>query len=206
MKTTTKRAFGGRALRGALAAGLAASLALAGASAAFADAAVNPKSTTMKLRIESTQVTATVPTDVAIGVNGDGTFVAPDNVKIVNGSVFAVHVSKVKATVSQTNAFNLVGKDAFAGADAPETLWMSVKPKDGTDEIDLSEAVAAAKDTAAGQWNMGYADAGAATDELPLEFAGAVNKTALVSSADTAVEALSLQWTIAAGAAAAPSA
>lgn len=189
-----------RVLAAACAAALALAAGLAAASASPALAAdPNPASTTMSLKIDATQIVASVPTDVPIAVKGDGTFVAPDDVALENQSVFAVHVAKVKATVSDSPKFNLVAKSGFDTASDDDVLWMTVKA--GTHELDLSTATGTdGVETQAGQWNMGQATetAGDDTDKLALALAGAV-KNAKNIKTDTAATALTVQWTLAAG-------
>lgn len=187
---------------GALAAACAALALAAGLAAASASPALaadpNPASTTMSLKIDATQIVASVPTDVAIAVKGDGTFVAPDDVALENQSVFAVHVAKVKATVTDSPKFTLVAKgDSFTNATTDDTLWMTVTA--GTHELDLSTATGTdGVETQAGQWNMGQASTADDTDKLSLALAGKV-KNAKSIKTDTAATALTVQWTLAAG-------
>lgn len=190
--------WGARAAVCALA--LAAGLALAQTAPALADPTPpNPKSTEMTLKIDATQIVAAVPTTVNIAVKGDGTFVVPDNTRLENQSVFAVHVAKVKATVSDSPKFTLVAKSGFDAATDDDTLWMTVTA--GSHELDLSTAaVDAGVETQADQWNMAKADATAESgdDVLALTLAGAV-KNAKSIKTNNATSALTVEWTLAAG-------
>lgn len=197
------------ARRAALSVALAGSLALAGAGIAFADDPAmgantgKDGSTKMNLKIDETQIVTLVPTEVPIAVKGDGAFVTPDNVRIENQSVFAVHVAKVKAEVAADFALVASGQ-TFDDADTSDTLWMTATA--GTDAIELSAAAADPTDgaaTADGQWNMQAAGAADNADKLPITLDGAVKKATKLKS-DAAETAVTVTWVLAAGAPVAP--
>lgn len=190
---------------------LAGAMALACAPAALAEDAPSADSgktigkqgsTEMNLMIDETQIVTQVPTQVPIAVKGSGEFTVPPSVHLLNESVFAVHVASVKATVSADPLFHLVALgQPFADATDNDTLWMTVTP--GTQDavaLDLSTATGEnGVATAPGSWNMAGITTDDDTDQLSLTFAGAVKKATKLMT-ETAVTAVTVQWTLAAGA------
>ena len=169
------------------------------ATARADDAPSNPKSTAMNLMVDETQIIAQVPTQVPIAVKGGGEFTPPPSTQLLNESVFAVHVAKVKATASVDPAFTLVGEgQPFANATGDDTMWMAVTA--GAQKLDLSTALGDdGVATEAGHWNMAGATTDSDDDALSFTVAGAIKNAKHLKTNDP-VTAVTVQWTLAAGA------
>ena len=140
-------------------AGVAISAALAMGSCIAAPTALAATGTTeIQLVASDEQLSVTVPSSLAVGVKGDGTFVVPQ-LTIENNSVFDVHVASIKATAAE--GFSIVNKDAFSAATANNALWMTLAPADAT-EIDLGTAIDAPAAAPSGEWTIERASSGAA--------------------------------------------
>ncbi|MEF9841316.1 MAG: hypothetical protein RR955_02745 [Raoultibacter sp.] len=171
--------------------GIAAALA-AGSVPAFASTGT----TEVTLRADSEQVDVTVPTTMAMAIKADGTFITPDaaNTKIINNSIFDIHVSSIKATTSGT--YQLVTQTTFQGATQPDSLWLSMTPSAGT-PLQLGDYTTASAPTTPANWNMTKASKDGSSDEISLASAGAIKN--ISKTATTAEKALTVTFTVAAG-------
>lgn len=175
-------------------AGVAISAALAMGSCIAAPTALAATGTTeIQLVASDEQLSVTVPSSLAVGVKGDGTFVVPQ-LTIENNSVFDVHVASIKATAAE--GFSIVNKDALSAATANNALWMTLAPTDGA-EINLDTAIDVPAATPLGEWTIERASSGAA-GALAINGAGAINE--LSGAATTKQKALDITFTIAPGA------
>ena len=175
-------------------AGVAISAALAMSSFVGAPTALAATGTTeIQLVASDEQLSVTVPSSLAVGVKGDGTFVVPQ-LTIENNSVFDVHVASIKATAAE--GFSTVNKDALSAATANNALWMTLAPTDGA-EINLDTAIDVPAATPLGEWTIERASSGAA-GALAINGAGAINE--LSGAATTKQKALDITFTIAPGA------
>lgn len=175
-------------------AGVAISAALAMGSCIAAPTALAATGTTeIQLVASDEQLSVTVPSSLAVGVKGDGTFVVPQ-LTIENNSVFDVHVASIKATAAE--GFSIVNKDALTAATGNNALWMTLAPADAT-EIDLGTAIDAPAAAPSGEWTIERASSGAA-GALAVNGAGAINE--LSGAATTKQKALDITFTIAPGA------
>lgn len=175
-------------------AGVAISAALAMGSCIAAPTALAATGTTeIQLVASDEQLSVTVPSSLAVGVKGDGTFVVPQ-LTIENNSVFDVHVASIKATAAE--GFSIVNKDALSAATANNALWMTLAPTDGA-EINLDTAIDVPAATPLGEWTIKRASSGAA-GALAINGAGAINE--LSGAATTKQKALDITFTIAPGA------
>lgn len=175
-------------------AGVAISAALAMGSCIAAPTALAATGTTeIQLVASDEQLSVTVPSSLAVGVKGDGTFVVPQ-LTIENNSVFDVHVASIKATAAE--GFSIVNKDALSAATANNALWMTLAPTDGA-EINLDTAIDVPAATPLGEWTIERASSGTA-GALAINGAGAINE--LSGAATTKQKALDITFTIAPGA------
>lgn len=175
-------------------AGAAISAALAMSSFTTAPTALAATGTTeVQLVASDEQLSVTVPSSLAVGVKGDGTFVVPQ-LTIENNSVFDVHVASIKATAAE--GFSIVNKDALSAATGNNALWMALTPTDGA-EINLDTAIDVPAATPLGEWTIERASSGAA-GTLAINGAGAINE--LSGAATTKQKALDITFTIAPGA------
>lgn len=175
-------------------AGVAISAALAMGSCIAAPTALAATGTTeIQLVASDEQLSVTVPSSLAVGVKGDGTFVVPQ-LTIENNSVFDVHVASIKATAAE--GFSIVNKDALSAATGNNALWMTLTPTDGA-EINLDTAIDVPAATPLGEWTIERASSGTA-GALAINGAGAINE--LSGAATTKQKALDITFTIAPGA------
>ncbi|HIT51763.1 MAG TPA: hypothetical protein IAA95_06135 [Candidatus Aveggerthella excrementigallinarum] len=175
-------------------AGVAISAALAMGSCIAAPTALAATGTTeIQLVASDEQLSVTVPSSLAVGVKGDGTFVVPQ-LTIENNSVFDVHVASIKATAAE--GFSIVNKDALSAATGNNALWMTLAPTDGA-EINLDTAIDVPAATPLGEWTIERASSGTA-GALAINGAGAINE--LSGAATTKQKALDITFTIAPGA------
>lgn len=175
-------------------AGVAISAALAMGSCIAAPTALAATGTTeIQLVASDEQLSVTVPSSLAVGVKGDGTFVVPQ-LTIENNSVFDVHVAGITATAAE--GFSIVNKDALSAATGNNALWMTLAPADAP-EVDLGNAINTPAGTASGKWTIERASSGAA-GTLAINGAGAINE--LSGAATTKQKALDITFTIAPGA------
>lgn len=197
-----KDALKSRFAGGAVAVALASTMAFAGMGAAFADTvgATNEtafdSSNQAKTEVgviadPSAQLDVTVPANVVVAVQADGTLLAPESTafKIDNGSVFGVHVSQVG--VEAAEGFTLLETSAVASASTANNVGMTMTP-DGGSAAELAGFATAAAPTA-GDWDV------AQGGELGITLAGSMSKIDK-SLSDTATKMLTVTWTVAPGA------
>ena len=189
--TTRRRAIGRTSRR---LAGAAAAIALAASSFAAVPTALATTGTTeVQLVASDEQLSVTVPSDLPVGVKGDGTFVFP-GLTIQNNSVFDVHVASIKATAAE--GFSIVDKDTLDAATGGNALWMTLAPT-GATEIDLGSAIDTPAITPSGEWTIKRASSGAA-GTLAIDGAGAINELSGIATDEQ--KALDVTFTIAPGA------
>lgn len=176
-----------RIASGAFAVATAAALACAPCSAY-----ASTSTTQVMLSADESQISVTVPAELAVAVKADGSFVVPD-LSIQNNSVFGVHVSSVKATVAE--GFNLVGQGAFDAAEGDNVLWMSLTSS-GEETIDLSSCTASAGTTTPSKWAVERAQDGN-PGEIVVSGDGAIKD--FTKATGDGQEALSVAFTIKAG-------
>lgn len=175
-----------------LAASLLAGVAFAPATQAFAaDTVDGQASTGVYLQADSTKLVASVPTQINVQVNGDGSFITPSSsaTKIQNGSIFGIHVSKIQTTAM--NDFNLVA-DA-SSADENNAIEFNVTPDSGT-PVTLADTTSGLS-TSGSDWNMDKQ--GGSHDSIALTTDGSIkNVTKDLSSSQQFAQ---ISWTFAAG-------
>lgn len=180
----------------AVACGLAlAATTLAPAAALAANNVVtngNTGSTDVTVQVErdaqnADQLAFEVPAVIPFAAKADGTLVGPSAkaTKIVNKSVFPIHVTKMSASAVDTD-WNLVA-DASQSSDA-NALSFELNGVSAATPTNLSANAA---------WNMGYA--GSATDSIQVASTGKVANVNLDLSQSR--RAATVTWTLAAGAA-----
>lgn len=123
---------------------------------------------------------------IPFAAKADGTLVGPsaDETKIVNKSVFPIHVTKM--AVSAAEGWSLV-------ADAST----STSENSLSFELNGVSAATSANLSANTAWNMGYAGSG--TDSVAITSKGKVSH--VTKDLSTAKKAATVTWTLAAGAA-----
>lgn len=133
------------------------------------------------------QLAFEVPSVIPFAAKADGTLVGPsaEATKIVNKSVFPIHVTKMSASTDGTE-WNLVA-DASQSREA-NALSFELNGVSAATPTDLHA------DTA---WNMGYA--GSATDSVAVDSTGKVANVNLDLSQPQ--HAATVTWTLAAGSA-----
>lgn len=133
------------------------------------------------------QLAFEVPTKIPFAAKADGTLVGPsaDTTKIVNKSVFPIHVTGMSTSAEGTD-WSLVA-DASESSET-NALSFELNGVSAANPADLSAKAA---------WNMGYA--GSATDSIKVASTGKVANVDLDLS--SAQKAAIVTWTLAAGAA-----
>lgn len=180
----------------AVACGLAlAATTLAPAAALAANNVVtngNTGSTDVTVRVErdaqgADQLAFEVPAVIPFAAKADGTLVGPsaEATKIVNKSVFPIHVTNMSASANGTG-WSLVA-DASQSRDA-NALSFELNGVSAAQPADLSHDAS---------WNMGYK--GSATESVQIASTGKVANVNLDLS--SAQEAATVTWTLAAGSA-----
>lgn len=159
---------------------------------AVALAAGNTGSTNVTVQVEkdaqgADQLVFEVPAVIPFAAKADGTLVGPsaESTKIVNKSVFPIHVTNMSASTDGTK-WSLVA-DASQSREA-NALSFELNGVSAATPADLSNKAA---------WNMGYA--GSATDSIQVASTGKVANVNLDLS--SAQKAATVTWTLAAGAA-----
>ncbi len=200
-KATKSRLAGG-----ALALAMGAALAFGGAGAAFADTvgasgtndvSGSGSADTMVgvIAAGNDQLNVAVPAKVVVAVKGDGTLLAPaaSSVKIENNSVMGVHVSEIEAQAQ--SGFNLMQTSAVAGAasSTANNVGLTVQPGSGT-AIELADYATSTAPATAADWSV------AQQKDIELTLAGSMSNIDK-SLSDTAIDMLSVTWTVAAGSA-----
>lgn len=133
------------------------------------------------------QLAFDVPTVIPFAAKADGTLVGPDKTttKIINKSVFPIHVTNMSASTDGTS-WNLVAGTSPKFPD--NALSFELNGVSAATPADLST------DTS---WNMGYA--GSATDSIAISSTGKVANVNLDLSQPQ--HAATVTWTLAAGSA-----
>ena len=133
------------------------------------------------------QLAFEVPTKIPFAASADGTLVGPsaDETKIVNKSVFPIHVTDMSVSTDDTS-WHLVAN----ASESSEANALSFKLNDvsAAAHTDLSTSTS---------WNMGHA--GSATDSIKVASAGKVANVNLDLSQPQ--HAATVTWKLAAGAA-----
>lgn len=169
---------------------------LALATTALAPAAAfavgNTGSTDVTVQVEkdadgTDQLAFEVPTVIPFAAKADGTLVGPsaDTTRIVNKSVFPIHVTGM-STSAEGTGWNLVA-DASNSA-SENSLSFELNGVSAAKSADLSTKTA---------WNMGYAGSGA--ESVAITSTGKVSH--VTKDLSSAQKAATVTWTLAAGAA-----
>lgn len=180
----------------AVACGLALAATTLAPAAAFAAGSTvtsgNTGSTDVTVQVErdaqnADQLAFEVPSVIPFAAKADGTLVGPsaEATKIVNKSVFPIHVTNMSASADGTD-WNLVA-DASQSSEANALSF----------ELNGVSAATSANLSADASWNMGYA--GSATDSVAVASTGKVAKVNLDLSKPQ--HAATVTWTLAAGSA-----
>lgn len=169
---------------------------LALAATAFAPAAAlavgNTGSTNVTIKVDKggqggqeDQLAFDVPTEIPFVAKADGTLVGPskDATKIVNKSVFPIHVTGMSTSTGDTG-WNLVA-DA-SNSESNDSLSFELNNVSAATPADLS----ANKD-----WNMGYAGSG--KDSVAITSTGKVSH--VTKDLSKPQKAATITWTLAAG-------
>ena len=134
------------------------------------------------------QLAFEVPTKIAFAAKADGTLVGPsdDSTKIVNKSVFGIHVTNIAVTAA--SGWNYV-------ADA------STATQDNAISFTLNNVNAAVKGDVSSEtaWNMAYAGSQDASDSIAVATTGKVAR--VTNDLKTEQKAATITWTLAAGSA-----
>lgn len=174
----------------AVACGLALATTALAPAAAFA--AGNTGSTDVTIQVEKggqdgkqDQLAFDVPTVIPFAASADGTLIAPkpDKIKIVNKSVFPIHVTKM-STSAEGTGWNLVA-DASKSASENSLSF----------ELNGVSAATAADLSAKAAWSMGYAGSG--NDSVAITSTGKVSH--VTKDLSSAQKAATITWTLAAG-------
>lgn len=176
----------------AIAAALVAGVCAAPAAQAFAADAVNGQAQTgVYLQADNTKLIASVPTQINVQVNGDGSFITPSAsaTEIQNGSIFGIHVSKIQTTAM--NDFALV--DDASSADENDAIEFNVTPDSGT-AITLANTVSGLSNLGL-DWNMDKKDG--SHDSIALTTDGAINN--VTKDLGSSQQFAQINWTFAAG-------
>lgn len=191
MTTITKENPKHKLLAGIAAVALTVGLGAAALPVAQAHAA--EATTGIYLQADDAKLIASAPTRIDVAVNGDGSFVTPsaDSLLIENGSVFAIHVSDMKATA--LNDFNFVTQGEADSAASENNIWMTVQPGSGSaSELADAQSGLALTDDA---WAM--TKVGSAGDSVALTTEGGIsNVTKELASSQQFGQ---IDWTFAAG-------
>lgn len=169
-----------------------ATTALAPAAALAAPSPGNTGTTDVTIQVDKggqggqeDQLAFDVPTVIPFAAKADGTLVGPsaESTKIVNKSVFPIHVTGMSTSTGDTG-WNLV-------ADASK----SESENSLSFELNNVSAATPANLSANTDWNMGYA--GSTTDSVAITSTGKVSH--VTKDLSTAQKAATITWTLAAG-------
>lgn len=162
-------------------------------AAAFADPTIgNTGHTDVTIQVDKggqggkeDQLSFDVPTEIPFAAKADGTLVGPskDAIKIVNKSVFPIHVTGMSTSTGDTG-WNLVA-DA-SKSESNDSLSFELNNVSAATPADLS----ANKD-----WNMGYAGSG--KDSVAITSTGKVSH--VTKDLSKSQKAATITWTLAAG-------
>ena len=130
------------------------------------------------------QLAFEVPTQIAFAAKADGTLVGPsaESTKIVNKSVFGIHVTNMAVTAA--DGWTLAEDAATSNADNSVSFTLN----------GVAAAASAYLDAA---WNMGYA--GSDSDSIAIASEGKVSH--VTKDLSSAQKAATVTWTLAAGSA-----
>lgn len=186
---------------------------LALAATAFAPAAAlavgNTGSTNVTIKVDKggqggqeDQLAFDVPTEIPFAAKHDGTLVGPskDAIKIINKSVFPIHVTGM--SVNAADGWNLVDDASQSSETNALSFELSADPTADPAAKSFAGAVSAANprnlsdDT---NWNMDYAGAGSNKDQVAITSKGKVAH--VTKDLHDAKQAATITWTLAAGAA-----
>lgn len=169
-----------------------ATTALAPAAALAAPSIGNTGTTDVTIQVDKggqggkeDQLSFDVPTEIPFAAKADGTLVGPskDAIKIVNKSVFPIHVTGMSTSTGNTG-WNLVA-DA-SKSESNDSLSFELNNVSAATPADLS----ANKD-----WNMGYA--GSDKDSVAITSTGKVSH--VTKDLSKPQKAATITWTLAAG-------
>lgn len=134
---------------------------------------------------EVDQLAFEVPTKIPFAAQADGTLVGPakKDTKIVNKSVFPIHVTKMD--VKKQDPFNIV--DDVANSGGKNDVQFSINGEKAAANVDLSAKPA---------WNMGYEGSDNGAIELDINNGKIARVTADLSKAP---KAATITWTLASG-------
>lgn len=174
----------------AVACGLALATTALAPAAAFAAGNTGTTEVTVQAQKDAQgndQLAFEVPTKIPFAAKADGTLVGPSasETKIVNKSVFPIHVTGM-STSAENTGWSLVA-DA-SNSESENSLSFELNGVSAATPADLS------KDA---DWNMGYA--GSATDFVAITSKGKVSH--VTKNLHDAQKAATVTWTLAAGAA-----
>ena len=132
------------------------------------------------------QLAFEVPTKIAFAAKADGTLVGPraDATKIVNKSVFGIHVTNIDVTAA--NSWKLVS-DTTTDAENNEIAF-TLNGEQARSNADVS---------ADAKWNMAYAGSTSGSDSVEITTAGKVAR--VTNDLKTEQKAATITWTLAAG-------
>ena len=147
--------------------------------------------TTVYLAADASKIIASVPTQVNFLVNGDGTLIAPsdDALAIQNGSVFGIHVAKIRTET--TNNFFYCGSAAQTNSE--NGVELNIAPAGGA-AISAADATGGVAPTDAA-WNMDRK--GSATSSVGVVMSGAVAN--VTNDLSKNQQFATVNWTFAAG-------
>ena len=157
-------------------------------AAAFATGNTGTTEVTIKAATDdqgNDQLAFEVPTVIPFAANADGKLIGPsaDKTKIVNLSVFPIHVTGM-STSAENTGWSLV-------ADASK----STNENSLSFELNGVSAATPADLSTSKTWNMGYA--GSNTDSVPVKSTGKVSH--VTKDLSKAQKAATVTWTLAAG-------
>lgn len=172
----------------AVACGLALATTALAPAAAFAAGNTGTTEVTIEAQKDAQgndQLAFEVPTKIPFAASADGTLIAPkpDKIKIVNKSVFPIHVTKM-STSAEGTGWNLVA-DASKSA-SENSLSFELNGVSAATPADLSAKAA---------WSMGYAGSG--KDSVAITSTGKVSH--VTKDLSSAQKAATITWTLAAG-------
>lgn len=186
-----------------------ATTALAPAAALAAPSIGNTGTTNVTIQVDKggqggkeDQLSFDVPTEIPFAAKADGTLVGPskDATKIVNRSVFSIHVTGM--SVNAADGWNLVN-DASQSSDTNALSFeLSADPAADPDAEPFTGAVSAASPrdlSNDANWNMDYAGAASNKDQVAIASKGKVAN--VTKDLHTAQKAATITWTLAAGSA-----
>ena len=165
---------------------------LAPASQVFAADTVDGQAQTgVYLQADDGKLVASVPTQIDVKVNGDGSFITPsaDATKIQNGSIFGIHVANIQTTAM--NDFTLV--DDAAGALEDDAIEFNVTPDSGA-AVSLADTTSGL-DLSGTDWNLDKM--GGDHDAISLTTDGAINN--ITKDLSASQQFAQINWTFAAG-------